>query len=804
MKTKLLSLAIALLTVVAASAQSCYWVFLTDKAGTTFDPYSYFDAKAIERYRINNADLYDISNFPLNASYVQQVDRLATAEVGQSRWLNAVAVMATTSQIEAIRQLPFVAQTDLIATDMEIAEFQGNTSHLADMADDDDLDAGKGMFNDSGNSTVTHQLLRMQGEQFINKGIDGKGIRIAVFDGGFHAVDTHPAFKHLRDNRQIIATWDFTTKQKDVYDNHSHGTMVLSCIAGRTDDKQLGLATGSTFLLAKTEVDPEPYKEEVWWAQAMEWADKNGADIINSSLGYTKDRHYTWEMDGRSYVSKAANMAARKGMLVCNSAGNSGEDENWIIIGAPADADSILSVGGINPSLNVYSHASFSSYGPTADGRMKPNVCNFGYCEVAAPYSDGEVSMAAGTSFSSPLTAGFCACAMQAMRPEKPTAMQMKSLIEQSADLYPYYDYALGYGVPQATFFTDKESRAKAKEPTFEFKESSLYVMVHPLAASEKAETPKRKLGDEIVMLNEPTTKEDVAMMKIQSHDGKIEYYSNLGFEKIDNSYYIAVPKKTIVGNELVVYLNGYTDTYRLSQLDSILYASEKGPFEYEIIDTAGYSVLDYSLHTWRSMDDNKVSNWGVGQKWRAEFYMQAGMQWTFSYDDMKFSMGANVGLRITRNFRKWYALGMGLDLAFAEFRFNPQAVTDWDNTLALTDFTNAETKKFLLNDVNLEFFQRIRLVNGGKTYGLGLLWDLGIYGGLRGNSYFLSYNADQNNGNSTSETRSFYDVSPSSDLSWGLTTRLTWEVIGIYARYRMSQTDLNIPRLELGIQLAF
>jgi hypothetical protein len=212
----------------------------------------------------------------------------------------------------------------------------------------------------------------------------------------------------------------------------------------------MGLATGAEFLLARTEIDPEPFKEEVWWAQGAEWADKNGADIINSSLGYGKDRHWTKDMDGTSYVAKAANKAAEKGILICNSAGNEGDDKHWMTIITPADAENVLTVGGIEDNLERYQHIDFSSYGPTADKRLKPNVVAFGTAEVANP--KGDYTFASGTSFSSPLTAGFCACAWQTKR--NLTAMQMKAEIEKSADLYPYFDYAYGYGVPQAAYFT--------------------------------------------------------------------------------------------------------------------------------------------------------------------------------------------------------------------------------------------------------------------------------------------------------------------------------------------------------------
>ena len=165
---------------------------------------------------------------------------------------------------------------------------------------------------------------------------------------------------------------------------------------------------GAEFLLARTEIDPEPFKEEVWWAQGAEWADKNGADIINSSLGYGKDRHWTRDMDGTSYVAKAANKAVEKGILICNSAGNEGSDSRWMTIITPADAENVLCVGGINASLEYYQHISFSSYGPTADKRRKPDVVAFGHAKVANP--SGGFTEADGTSFASPLTAGFCAC----------------------------------------------------------------------------------------------------------------------------------------------------------------------------------------------------------------------------------------------------------------------------------------------------------------------------------------------------------------------------------------------------------
>ena len=306
----------------AVQAQNHYWVMLSDKAGTTFDPYSYFDAKAIERYQLNNADLYDISNYPLNSSYISQIDAIATDNFGQSRWFNAVAVTATPEQIAAIRRLPFVKEVVMLEGNMQTAKVTENEELKTE--------------NNGTDLELHNQLVRMGGKYFRNKGINGKGIRIAVFDGGFPQVNTHAAFKHLRDNNQIIKTWNFPNKKENVYGWNSHGLMTLSCIAGRDGDTDLGLATGAEFLLARTEINDEPFKEEVWWQMAVEWADQNGAQIISSSLGYGKDRYYTRDMNGQSYVAKAANMAARKGILVCNSAGNEGDDKSWRTIITPS------------------------------------------------------------------------------------------------------------------------------------------------------------------------------------------------------------------------------------------------------------------------------------------------------------------------------------------------------------------------------------------------------------------------------------------------------------------------------------
>jgi len=297
----------------------------------------------------------------------------------------------------------------------------------------------------------THYL---QGEEFRKHNISGKRVRIAVIDAGFQGTDKHPGFEHLFREGRIIATRDFIDGDTTVYHGHWHGTAVLSCIAGIIDGQYLGLAPDAEFLLARTEMYGEIRKEEEYWARAVDWAVENGADIIQSSIGYTYHRYFPEQMNGRTSISaKAALKAAQSGVLLVNSAGNEGGSK-WRTLGTPGDADSILTVGALDPLTALPS--SFSSVGPTSDGRLKPNVCAPG--TVMAFNQDGGVRLVNGTSFSSPLVTGFAACVME-MYPDAP-AYEILKIIENSGHLYPYFDYSQGYGVPQASklFYPDRKS----------------------------------------------------------------------------------------------------------------------------------------------------------------------------------------------------------------------------------------------------------------------------------------------------------------------------------------------------------
>ena len=709
----------ALLATAGMAQQKCYWVFFTDKNDTQFDPYSYFDAKAIERYERCGADLYDISNFPLNDSYVSAVNGYVSEVFGESRWLNAVGVEATEDNVALIARLPFVERVQEIVASGTVAQVVTN----------DDPRSG------STKDVLTAQLKRFGGQHFIDHGIDGSGLRIAVLDAGFPGVDTHPAFKHLRDNNQIIATYNFPSRKEDVYGWGSHGTMVLSCIAGiNKGGQRLGLATGAEFLLARTEIDPEPFKEEVWWAQGAEWADKHGADIINSSLGYGKDRHWTRDMNGRSYVARAANKAVEKGILVCNSAGNEGDDSRWMTIITPSDAENVLCVGGIEADLRNYRHIDFSSYGPTADRRRKPNVVAFGLAEVANP--SGNFTSAYGTSFSSPLTAGFCACAWQTHR--ELTALQLKEEIEKSADLYPYFDYAFGYGVPQAAYFTNE------------------------LTPVERSFDLVQEADGVRITFPEIYDNQDV-FINVEGEDGVLIGY----YQLMPDSTGIMLKNTDFgPGKKLNVSYNGFYDScpitgmgeapqlFEITSTDAVVIASQNGTFQEvheEGWQDSRYFKYDYNLPTGPWAGFNR--HFAYGRRWM---------------------------------YGKTYKIGMGLSLDFNRF----VAKTQIPGAMEVAD------RKTIMRSMQLrgELFQRI--IN--RRWGMN--WDLGIYGGinaLRRVKVTDNITWQDAEGNPThpynNKVTSYYNNCKAMNLfEYGATTRISYTIqnainIGIYGSYRLS-----------------
>ncbi|WP_162910566.1 S8 family serine peptidase [Hymenobacter oligotrophus] len=413
-----------------------YWVFLRDKRGVSFRAEAYFSAPALARRRRQGLPLSDSTDFPLRPDYLRQVQQSVDSVAGSSRWFNAVACWAKPHQVAALRRLPGVRAVEpMPAAELRPAARRLPTVGLADELTADDRQ-------------LAHRQTSSLGAEALRKaGLNGRGIRVAILDVGFTGASRHPGLAHLQQERRVVATYDFIKKSEFVYGGGMHGTEVLSCLAGALPDgTPLGLAPQAEYLLARTErTGRETFGEEEAWLAAAEWADRNGADILNSSLGYTDTRYFREQMNGRtSLVARAAAMAVRKGMLVVCAAGNDGDDPRWRTVGTPADADSVLAVGGLD--ADTWLATEYSSRGPAAGGRRKPNVAAFGSVVAAVP--GGRYERTEGTSFASPLVAGLAACVWQQQRGLK--AMELFHVLEQSGRLYPYFDYAHGYGLPQA------------------------------------------------------------------------------------------------------------------------------------------------------------------------------------------------------------------------------------------------------------------------------------------------------------------------------------------------------------------
>ncbi|UOQ77082.1 S8 family serine peptidase [Hymenobacter sp. 5516J-16] len=453
-----------------------YWVSFRDKAGQHFRPRAYFSAAAQARRQRQHLPPADSTDFPVRPDYVAAVRAATDTVTLVSRWFNAVACRATAAQAAALRHVPGI---------LSVTPWPENPLLPAAHTSTGAAEAG-GPLTSADRSLARRQAASLGAADFRRARLNGRGVRIAIFDVGFNGADQHPAFAHLRRRGAIVATYDFLRRTPAVYQGGNHGTEVLSCIAGRLPDStRLGLAEGAEFLLARTEqMYREKYAEEEAWLAAAEWADRNGADIINSSLGYTTRRYFPEQMNGRtSLVARAAELAVRKGILVVNAAGNDGDDPQWRTVGTPADGDSVLAVGGIDP--DTYLHLDFSSYGPAPGQRLKPNVSAFGVVVAAAP---GGYVRTEGTSFASPLVAGFAACVWQQQR--NLTAMQLFAQLQQSASLYPYFDYAHGYGLPRASFFTTPSAPPPASA-SFDLvrQDSVLAVLIRPEAAYVPAYT---------------------------------------------------------------------------------------------------------------------------------------------------------------------------------------------------------------------------------------------------------------------------------------------------------------------------
>lgn len=429
----------------AQSNYTKYWVQFSDKNNTPFsisNPSQFLSQEALERRQKQNISIVQ-NDLPLTPSYMDSISSTGAKIINKSKWFNAVSIsIADTNLIDSmlkkISTFPFVSRIDTVSRmkkNKDAMEENILPANFSFKSSDEEY----GLAFNQINMIKTNLLHAM--------GFRGQGMTIAVLDNGFFGAENMEVFNDLRNENRLLGTWDIVTGDANVYDDGGHGTNVLSTMAANLYGTMVGTAPKANYWLLHTEINTSEFPlEEDNWVAGAEFADSVGADMINSSLGYytfddTTMNHTYADMDGNTTrVTIGADMAASKGILVCNSAGNEGGSA-WNYIISPADGDSVLAVGAVDENGI---RTSFSSVGPSADGRIKPNVAAQGGNTIVAG-AGNTIGKSNGTSFSSPITAGSVACLWQAF-PNK-TNMQIIDAVQKGASQANNPDNLLGYGV---------------------------------------------------------------------------------------------------------------------------------------------------------------------------------------------------------------------------------------------------------------------------------------------------------------------------------------------------------------------
>ncbi len=427
-----------------AYAQQDAWVYLTDKPNVQdalANPITILTQKAIDRKQRHNITI-DERDVPVNENYITQLKQQTGITVmAKSKWFNAVHVRGTESDINALIVLGFVDTIDFANNGLN------TLSRTAQQEQKFEVEETLVTYN---YGSTQNQVEMIDADDLHIDDFTGEGITIAVMDSGFPNVNTMGAFQRLRDNGSLLNGYDFVDRTSDVYayTANSHGTRVLSTMAGFIEDQYVGTAPDASYYLFRTEdAGSENPVEESYWVEAAERADSLGVDMINTSLGYrvydNPDYDYTpADMNGQTaFISRGASIAVEKGILVVVSAGNAGGID-WQTVGAPADAPEVLSIGAVDADGN---YASFSSIGSNAQPTQKPDVVARGQSAFVVSESN-TVTQNSGTSFSGPIMCGGIASLWQALPDLSP--IQMMQIVRESASQYSTPDNFLGHGIP--------------------------------------------------------------------------------------------------------------------------------------------------------------------------------------------------------------------------------------------------------------------------------------------------------------------------------------------------------------------
>lgn len=421
------------------------WVYFTDKvdvATKIANPITILTQKAIDRKNKHGVTI-DARDVEVNETYISQIKGATGITVyAKSKWFNAVHVRGTEANINNLET------TFSFVDHIEFADRSLNTTRTGLVKSSKDkfaVENTRVVFN-YGNTQ--NQVEMIKADDLHVADYTGEGVTVAVIDAGFPNVDTMGAFQRLRDNGDLLGGYDFVNRTSDVYAStvSDHGTKVLSTMAGFIENQYVGTAPDASYYLFLTEdgLDENPV-EESYWVEAAERADSLGVDIVNTSLGYKDFPSYprydytNADMDGNTaFITRGANLAFEKGLLLVNSAGNSGNNG----VNAPADAAGVFSIGAVDGNEN---YVSFSSKGSAIQPTHKPDVAARGGLAYVIN-SSNIIIQNNGTSFSSPIMTGGLACLMQAL--PNLTNAEMMQLVRESGSIYSTPNYEIGYGIP--------------------------------------------------------------------------------------------------------------------------------------------------------------------------------------------------------------------------------------------------------------------------------------------------------------------------------------------------------------------
>lgn len=458
---KILSFALMGTFLFVSAQTELVFVYFKDKpnkAAFYASPTSELSQKSLDRRARYGIALND-QDAPIEPSYIQNVQNLGFVVKDYSKWMNGVAVNATSAQIAILQQQPYVQMVERF-----IKHPSGGKMTPEKMANKFD-EFNKSVLTEFNYGSGLAQINQVNLRPLHVAGYTGAGVTIAVIDTGFPRVNTGSAYSRIRNNGQIKGGYNFINKSNDIYNTsmNNHGSYCLGVIAGYISNQYVGSAPDADFYLYASEDGANEIPEElIYWTEAAEEADRKGVDVISTSLGYYDfdDTRYNLlyeDMNGTtSFIARTAQIAVEKGIFVLAAAGNEALNP-WHYIITPADNEKVFTVGGVT---STGASSSFSSYGPNAAGQVKPDASARG-TNTAMAYNNSATT-SSGTSFATPLAAGGVACLIQAM-PNRPLA-EIRELLRQKSSIYPNTTPQLGYGIlnfgnTYATMGTDNTTK---------------------------------------------------------------------------------------------------------------------------------------------------------------------------------------------------------------------------------------------------------------------------------------------------------------------------------------------------------